>query len=191
MKRYFAVSLLTLSLSLFAQTTDLSSPPSSNENLIVMAREDQRMRVGGPLTQAERAAITRTDADRREAVKKMIANDQLKTGLDYFNAAIIMQHGTTSDDYLLAHTLAVIGISKGNKTCLWLSAATLDRYLLSIKQPQIYGTQYNHFDPTKPWTQAPYTDHLITDGLRKELGVPSIDEQKKTLDSFNPSPSTK
>lgn len=148
------------------------------------------MRVDTPLTQAERATITRTDADRREAVKSMIANNQLRTGLDYFNAAIIMQHGLTSD-YLLAHTLAVIGISKGNKTCLWLSAATLDRYLLSIKQPQIYGTQYNHFDPTKPWTQAPYTDHLITDGLRKELGVPSIDEQKKTLDSFNPSPSTK
>jgi hypothetical protein len=191
MKRSFAVSLLTLSLSLFAQTTHLPSPPPSNENLIVMAREDQRMRVGGPLTQAERAAITRTDADRREAVKKMIANDQLKTGLDYFNAAIILQHGTTSDDYLLAHTLAIIGISKGNKTSLWLSAATLDRYLLSIKQSQIYGTQYNHFDLTKPWTQDPYTDHLIPDGLRQELGVPPIDEQKKKLNSFNPSPLTK
>lgn len=149
------------------------------------------MRVDSPLTQAERATITRTDADRREAVKSMIANNQLRTGLDYFNAAIIMQHGSTSDDYLLAHTLAVIGTSKGNKTCLWLSAATLDRYLISIKQPQIYGTQYNHFDPTKPWTQNPYTDHLITDGLRKELDVPSIDEQKKKLSSFNPSPSTK
>ncbi|MEO8736648.1 MAG: hypothetical protein ABI380_08935 [Edaphobacter sp.] len=149
------------------------------------------MRVGTALTQAERVKITRTDADRREAVKKMIAKGQLETGRDYFNAAIIMQHGAASDDYLLAHTLAVIGTSKGNKTCIWLSAATLDRYLLSIKQPQIYGTQYNHFDPTKLWTQAPYTNNLITYGLRKELGVPSVDEQKKRLDSFNPSPLTK
>ncbi|MEO6909542.1 MAG: hypothetical protein ABI158_01280, partial [Edaphobacter sp.] len=117
-----------------------------------MAKEDQRVRIGGPLTQAERVTITRSDADRRIAVKKIIANNQLETGLDYFNAAIIMQHGSESNDYLLAHTLAVIGASKGNKTCIWLSAATLDRYLLSIKQPQIYGTQYNHFDPTKPWT---------------------------------------
>jgi hypothetical protein len=184
--QFIAASLLLLGgSSLFAQTTVTAAQPSSNAELTVMAQEDQRVRVGSPLTEAERAAITRTDADRRTETKKIIAANQLVTAVDYRNAALIMQHGQQSDDYLLAHTLAVIGAAKGDKICIWLSAAALDRYLISIKQPQIYGTQYNHFDQTKPWTQAPYSSDLITDNLRRAYNIPSLADQQKQLDTYN------
>ena len=177
--------LTTLLLTPFAHTQTVIPPSESNTELKLLVQEDQRVRMPTPLTPAERIAITRTDADRLSAVKKIIAADQLHTGLDYRNAALILQHSHETDDYLLAHTLAVIGASKGDKTSLWLSAATLDRYLTSIKQPQIYGTQFLHPDPTKPWTQEPYNSSLINDGLRQELTLPSSAEQKKRLNDLN------
>jgi hypothetical protein len=183
MKRFFVLVPLLLGSILFAQIT--APPLESNTELNLLVQEDQRVRMSASLTAAERAAITRTDFDRLTAVKKMIAASQLHTGLDYRNASLIMQHSHESDDYLLAHTLAVIGVSKGDKICLWLSTATLDRYLMSIKQPQIYGTQYLHPDPTKPWTQEPYNDTLITDSLRLELTLPSSGERTKQLDDLN------
>ena len=60
---------------------------------------------------------------------------------------------------------------------IWISAATLDRYLHSIHQPQIYGTQFN-FKPGGHITQEPYNRHLVSDALRRDLGVPSQAEQK-------------
>jgi hypothetical protein len=181
----FLLAALLLTPSLVAQTAT-TPEPQSNPELTLMFQEDQRIRSGGPLSAEERARITRTDADRLAAVKQMVANDQLHTAHDYRNAALILQHSQKSDDYLLAHTLAVIGANKGDKTCAWLSAATLDRYLQSIGQPQIYGTQFKpRTSSTSVWTQEPYTSDLVTDAVRKELGVPPLDEQKKQFDTLN------
>ncbi len=41
------------------------------------------------------------------------------------------------DDYLLAHTLAMIAVAKGDEGSLWIGTATLDRYLQSVGKPQI------------------------------------------------------
>jgi len=53
--------------------------------------------------------------------------------------------------------LATVGIAKGSAKPGWIAAATLDRYLQKIKQPQIYGTQY-HIGPNQgdKFTQDPY-----------------------------------
>ena len=157
----------------------------SNSTLQSLVEEDQRLRTGNQMTKAERANIALTDINRQTAVKQMIAGNQLNTPRDYRSAALILQHSLISDDYLLAHSLAILAASKGDETALWLSAATLDRYLTAIKQPQIYGTQFLHPYQTKPWTQAPYTTNLVTDELRKEFGVPPLAEQQNQLDTFN------
>lgn len=73
----------------------------------------------------------------------MLTQGEVRTGLDYYNAALIYQHGKTPDDYLLAHVLALDAISLGTKEGRWLAAATLDRYLQSIEKPQIFGTQFH------------------------------------------------
>lgn len=148
-----------------------------------MYQEDQRLRSSVPLSPEVRASIVRTDAERLARVKQMILADQLHAAEDYRNASLILQHSRTSEDYLLAHTLAVIGSSKGDRTCTWLSAATLDRYLQSIGQPQIYGTQFRLPSPGQ-MTQEPYTSNLVTDALRKELEVPPLTDQKKRVEEF-------
>jgi hypothetical protein len=173
-----------LAPSLIAQSTALPTAPPDNSELTLIYNEDQRIRQAKPLTPEEKASVTRTDADRLAEVKQMIANDQVQTKADFRHAAFIVQHSLVSSDYLLAHTLAVICAADGDKTCVWLSAASLDRYLQSIKQPQIYGTQF-FGSGHAPITQQPYADDLISDSLRKRLGVPSREEQKKQLDGMN------
>jgi hypothetical protein len=182
MKKLLLAAFVLLGPALNAQNTPVPQPESNSE-LKLMFQEDQRMRSGGRLTSEERAQIKRTDADRLLAVRQMIVADQLHTALDYRNASLILQHGRKSEDYLLAHTLAVIGSSKGDRTCNWLSAATLDRYLQSIGQPQIYGTQFKLPSPEQ-MTQEPYTTDLVTDALRKELGVPPLTDQRKQIEMF-------
>ena len=78
----------------------------------------------------------------RERVAALLAAGALHTADDYRKAAFVFQHGDRSDDYLLAHTLALVAVAKGDQGAAWIAAATLDRYLQSVRQPQIYGTQY-------------------------------------------------
>jgi len=184
MKKIVAVAALSLAHLLNAQTGTAPAKPSNNAELTQLYNEDQRVRSPKPLSPEERTQITRTDADRLAAVKQMISQDRLQSTADYRHAAFIVQHSLLSSDYLLAHTLAVICATDGDKTCAWLSAATLDRYLQSIHQPQIYGTQFVGTDHS-PATQAPYTSDLITDAMRKKLGVPTLDDQKKQQDEIN------
>jgi len=92
------------------------------------------------------------------------------------------------NDYLLAHTLAMVAVSKGDASAIWIACATLDRYLVDIKQKQIFGTQYNRTTPAggsqTTWTQEPYDRTLISDALRQQLGVPSQDAQAKQLEAY-------
>jgi len=58
------------------------------------------------------------------------------------------------------------------------------KHLNSIHQPQIYGTQF-WTKPNEPTTQEPYNRSLISDALRRFLGVPSLamqEEQRKQYD---------
>jgi hypothetical protein len=79
----------------------------------------------------------------------------------------------------------MIAVAKGDENSLWIGTATLDRYLQSSGKSQIYGTQ---FRSTKDATQEPFNRSLISDSLRRELGVPSLaaqlDQQKQWMEQF-------
>jgi hypothetical protein len=186
MKKHVGVAFFLIASSLVSQNNAALPKPQPNADLTQLFEEDQRVRTGPQLSPEERIRINRTDADRLAAVRQLVATNQLQSGADYLHAAVIMQHGSTSSDYLLGHTLALICAAEGDKLCAWMSAANLDRYLLSIKQPQIYGTQFMGGDHS-PETQDPYTPDLIPDSIRKKLGVPSRNDQKKQLDKINES----
>jgi len=175
--------LFVLTAPVIAQNGAPSPPFSDNPELTQLFKEDQRVRQPKPLGTDE-PKIIGIDVERLASVKEMLARDQIHTQADYLHAALILQHSKLSADYLVAHTLAVLCAAEHDKTCLWLSAATLDRYLQSVDQAQIYGTQYTHFDKP-PITQQPYADGVISDTLRKSLGVPPLEEQKKELKNMN------
>jgi len=129
--------------------------------------------------------IKQRDKQRQARVRKLLVSGALKTGQDYRDAAFIFQHGDQPDDYLLAHTLAMASIAKGDQEGRWMAAATLDRYLQSLKKPQIFGTQYSKQGTKAAYTQEPFNRDLITDALREVLCVPRRDQQQKDLDKLN------
>jgi hypothetical protein len=166
------------------RTYSLDEDYLPNVEMQQIFEEDQKVREPG-VGKINWESVTKTDAARREATRKLLAMGKLHTGLDFERAAFVFQHGDTPDDYILAHTLAVVAVARGQNSALWISAATLDRYLNSIHQPQIYGTQF-YTKPNESATQEPYNRGLISDALRRELGVPSEaaqEEQRKQYDA--------
>jgi hypothetical protein len=150
---------------------------TSNPEMKAIFDEDQRVR---STTKIDWPAVTKTDKDRREQTRKLLAAGALHTGSDYEEAAFVFQHGGSADDYLLAHTLALVAVSKGHATAIWIAAATLDRYLQIIGQKQIYGTQYSN-NAERQWTQDPYDRDLVSDALRRQLAVPTQALQARQL----------
>ena len=80
----------------------------------------------------------------------------------------------------MAHTLAMIAVARGEDSALWIATATLDRFLQSIGQPQVYGTQFKS-GVNDEATQEPYNRDVIADELRRQLGVPSLAAQQEQL----------
>jgi hypothetical protein len=154
----------------------------SNAEMKRIFDEDQKLRQSG--LKSDFAEAARTDAERREETRKLLSDGALHTGEDFWRAAFVFQHGSTPEDYLLAHTLAIVALKKGEQDGAWIAAATLDRYLDSIHQPQIYGTQF-HWPKAEATTQEPYNRTLISDSLRKQMGVPSLEQQQVQLKQWN------
>ena len=147
----------------------------SNPEMKRIFDEDQRARQAGP--KIDWSTVSKADATRREATMRLLNAGALHSGEDMEWAANVFQHGSAPDDYLLAHTLAILAIRKGYSDGTWIAAATLDRYLQSIKQPQIYGTQFITRDG-EATSQDPYNRALISDALRRQLQVPDLAGQE-------------
>jgi hypothetical protein len=144
---------------------------------------DQAVRQKWPPTDA--AAVIREDQARRAQVKGLLDAGKLRSGTDFYHAAFVFQHGDKPQDFLFAHTLAVVASARGRADATWIASATLDRYLHSIGQKQIYGTQFQTPRDGSA-TQDPYDRSLVSDALRSALGVPPLaaqDEQRKQYDA--------
>lgn len=153
-----------------------------NDDMTAIVARDQADRAGS--SHIDEQALDKADSERRVQTAALLEKGLLHTGPDFDHAALIFQHGTTSNDYLLAHVLAITAVSKGQSGAVWISAATLDRYLQSLHQPQIFGTQYKVLNKD-PSTQEPYNRSLISDALRAYMGVPdqkSQDNQRLQFD---------
>jgi len=165
--------------------------------------EDQKDRHAEHRDASYWKGVNTRDAARRDAVKELIANQRVISGEDFYDAAVIYQHGRSAGDYLLAHILAMESMAKGYSQSKAIAAASLDRYLVMIKQSQVFGTQYLAVPPpaTKAGgaappptaldesatTQEPYDRLLVPDALRREFCVPNLKQQAANLAAFNAS----
>ena len=157
---------------------------ADNAELARMYAEDQ-----GDRRDAEKIGwekISLRDETRLARAKALYREDALKTGGDYFHAAMILQHSHEAEDYLLAHELCIVAIGKGEERARWLAAATEDRFLMDIGRPQRFGTQYR---PEPPHSNGPIrlykVDDGVTDGLRREFKAPSLAEARAKEAMFN------
>jgi hypothetical protein len=147
--------------------------------------EDQSDRRGAmSMTPDQWKKIGEHDAERRREAHNMLDSGALKTGEDFEDASVIFQHGDVPQDYLLAHILAMAAMERGDAQARWIAAATLDRYLQAVKQPQVFGTQYKWTEmKPKPHgaTQEPYDTAVVSDALRREFCVTSQAGQQKNV----------
>lgn len=166
------------------------NPSDDNAEISALFAADQSVRENiKPEQFKDRAFVTQmiaNDRARRDRAHALLEEGKLKTADDFYRAAFIFQHGNTANDYLLAHSLALAATARGNKDAPWIAAATLDRYLQTIGQKQIYGTQYLNSRETGP-TMEPYDRTLLPDTLRETAGVPSQAKQQERLEKMKSS----
>lgn len=119
--------------------------------------------------------LRKKDNARRMQVLTLINKKKIKSAKDYHHAALIFQHGDTTDDYKLAHGFAKKALELGDESVRWLYAATLDRYLISMGQPQKYGTQFKLNDKDE-WELGKPIDPTVTDGERAKYNVSPLSQ---------------
>ncbi len=155
-----------------------------NQEIKLLFQKDQGARNGFlKMNEFELKKMIEEDEARRKRVYQICSNDGLKTGNDFYCAAMVFQHGSTPEDYLFAHELAVIAISKGNKNAIWLAAATEDRFLKSINRKQRFGTQFSRI-ASDPFKLDPI-DEEVSDTMRKLMNCPTLSEALKMEESLN------
>jgi hypothetical protein len=160
---------------------------ASNPEIKRLFAEDQQDRqtlsAGAPTAEQWRQVAAR-DAQRRERARQLFWAESLQTGEDYDHAAMIFQHGETPQDHLLAHILAVTALAKGYAESRRLAAATLDCYLRSVGQPQVFGTQYWR-GSNRTFTQGAYVKDFLPDFLRREHCVAILADQARNVAALN------
>ena len=144
-------------------------------SIIELYNADRSERQNHPkLGTAEYKALRTCDQERRDAARQLLAAGALQTGIEFFYAAWIFNHGDTPDDAWQAHALAMKAAEAGHRPARWLAAASHDRWCMYRGQPQKYGTQYvSDGFRQRLWDVVPET----TDQERADWDVPPLAEQ--------------
>jgi hypothetical protein len=193
--------IISMSSCLQSSAAPLNNPTPKSEGIQLLYEADQADRVkiessgSGTWQMQEMIKISQRDAERRKRTRELLNDGKLRSADDYYHAAMVMQHGDQADEYLLAHILATASLKLGREKSAWLAAASLDRYLMKIGQPQLFGSQFNNPQPSdlSKWTNEPYNEKIVSDSLRKIYYQPTLEETKNRLEllkSNKPLPST-
>lgn len=125
------------------------------------------------------------DEKRRARVLDLLADTQIQSPSSKYFAAMILQHtpqgivdnrvvSASPENYLLAYFLAKSAAAAGHEGAKQLAATALDRYLVSQRKPQKFGTQFQLNLQTARLEFSP-VDPATTDAERAEWNVPPID----------------
>lgn len=166
-----------------ADIAALTAAEASDE-LARLFTEDQSDRTTQPI---DWEAVGPRDTARLARVKQLYHGQKLQSGLDYFHAAMVLQHSPDTEDTLLAHEFCVAAIGQGVEQAKWLAAASEDRFLNRIGQPQRFGTQYQVDGPSGQWSLQEVSPD-VEDSLRSALNVPSLLSAQARLEEMNAKP---
>jgi hypothetical protein len=175
--------LLRPSASSSSQAQPEKKTPADNEELTRIHAEDQadRMPKDGKI---DWLTVGPRDAKRLARVHEIYQANQLVTGADYYHTAMVLQHSQKPTDFLLAHELCIVAISKGEQRGKWLAAASEDRFLMNIGRPQRFGTQYRSTSQTEPVRLYKVEDG-VTDALRLAFKAPTLEQAKSREAEMN------
>ncbi|MES2148190.1 MAG: hypothetical protein V4508_00215 [Pseudomonadota bacterium] len=170
-----ALMLFLLPCSILAH----AGPPESNPVLRTLKMEDQAARAG-PMAGVDWAKVTREDAARRDQLAEILRRGEVRTAEDYYNAALVYQHGAQVEEIRMAYSLALVSatLDPDNGKAKWLTAAAWDRILMRQGKPQWYGTQFQCPHASTTCELYVVDETAVTDDDRKRAGVPPLAESK-------------
>lgn len=124
------------------------------------------------------------ERDRIRLAKAKMYYEEIKSGKlslpeeSYFQLALLFQHSHIPEDYKTAMELCVLAGDSGRN----LYACAEDRYLLSIGEKQIWGTQYTRSQEGEVVLAEMEDDSVsgITDEMRLSRELPKRAELQKT-----------
>lgn len=125
--------------------------------------------------------VNKRDEIRLESAHKILSSNSRLSSEDNYHLAMILQHSEKKEDYKVANRLCAKAMND-YQPAKWLYAATLDRFLMRSGRVQKYGTQF--VKKGGKWTLW-NVNKSTTDAQRKELDVPSLDEQIQRIDRLN------
>ncbi len=139
--------------------------------------------------------VSDRDKKRRKEVELLLKKKLIKTGADFYKAAMIYHHTpgygdglkapkSTLKNYKIALKLAQKSIDKKYEKAKWLFAAVTDRLLTNQGKPQKFGTQYRKKDQSSPWELLP-VNPKTTDTERKKYNVPTLKQTQNRLKKLN------
>lgn len=159
-----------------------SVPCAASDELAEIYAADQDDRKENPI---DWSVVGRRDRARRERVGALIAAAELRCPADFFHAAMVYQHGHSSSHYLLAHILATAAAFQGHDPAIKLSASTFDRYLGTVGQPQVFGTQLRKMPWEDDFSPEPFDREIVPDFVRQLYNVPSLVDLEARLERRN------
>jgi hypothetical protein len=156
---------------------------SVNAELFQIYTDDQADRQG-TYESIDWSVVTPRDIARRTRVDEIIAAGGATVGADYLHAAMVYQHGESTDDYRRANELArkAVELDPDDELARWLVAATEDRWLVKQGKPQKWATQYGKKHGV--WVLED-VDPSITDAERAEWDCPPLAEARARADQMN------
>jgi len=179
--RSFALTACALALSVPAALGQKGSKPSQKEvsrELKQLYDSDQKDQNDESWNEGTGADFDRRQKERRDRVMEIIEAGMLADLADWTCAAMLLQHGESADDYLLAHVLSMpCGISD-QAFGRFMSAATLDRFLHTVSRAQIFTTQSGAPDPSVYAPIEPFDDSMHQ-SLRALFNLPPLPEKKE------------
>ncbi|MHC5361788.1 tetratricopeptide repeat protein [Myroides sp. LJL110] len=160
--------ILISPLSIFAQ--------QDNIKLQEMYNADQSSR---KLDKIDWSILNKEDEERREKVFEMIERGGIVTAKDYYNSAMIFQHGNDT----IASSMAVKHMKKAVELDptidKWLLAAAIDRDLMRKGEPQIFGTQFiKNSESNGKFIRYKIDTTKVSDEERIKYNVETLKQQK-------------
>ena len=151
---------------------------SVNDQLASMYDEDQKERRETPRQEWSKRwpMIEAHDRERRHKADEILRSGKKFVAEDYYNAAMLFQHGENLQDIERAEELALKAVELDPKhgAARWLVAAARDRKLMRLGKPQLYGTQ---FVPGNDGKVVRYrVDPTVSDEERAKWNVPPLDD---------------
>ena len=129
--------------------------------------------------------ITKLEKSALKIIRDMLKKGTIITRDDFFRAAHFFHHSSKFQDYAMAATLYQISGILGDEWGKNHHALAIDRFLLSTKQKQYFGTQYEKRD--SKWILSPYRTR-VSNKIRQEHLVPSLKDTLNNIKNLNKQP---